>query len=531
MHEKNDSGTSAGKPVRVLVLVDELWGANINIDEGKPNILAQLLSFGWELTLVSPLPDPKPCPVAAPYPKPAAFEAIVPARSIADAGAYDGLLVLPGRTHVNLLRDPDCLRLVREARTAKLAAAAFCRGVRVFAAAGILDGATVTGHPDFEKEYLAAGARYIGYKDLKSKSDAPPPVVDGIIVTALRSNYYRAETCEAVRIAVENSRRVRGFAGQGSGGMARNNKAGKASEPAFAIYADSEELKSALLCVLSIRAFGERAAKAPVAVLTEGGADSVPSTLLASFERQGCSVLDFSLPESLRNYTYCAKAAAAARAEAWAKDSGADELVWMDADTLILREPSEIMLNPEFIAGGRPVHHLLIGSEAGAPLDAFWRSVLDATGIDEALLFPLRTTIDRVDARFYPNAGFLAVRPEAGILSAWKDSLLRFVDDEAVQAAVTTAPHRIFFHQAVLACVLAKTAGPSGFMEFSFGYNFPLHLAERCPATLKPGKLDDLYTLRYDAWNNLPGDDSAWNGIAIPPRVKEWLGSALANIG
>jgi hypothetical protein len=43
-------------------------------------------------------------------------------------------------------------------------------------------------------------------KTSRGNRTAPPPVVDGNIVTVVRSKYYREEAGEAIRTAVENAR-------------------------------------------------------------------------------------------------------------------------------------------------------------------------------------------------------------------------------------------------------------------------------------------------------------------------------------
>ena len=55
------------------------------------------------------------------------------------------------------------------------------------------------GHADYADEYAAAGATYLG--------NDHPPVLDGNILTSVRSRFYRTQTCEAIGKAVEQNRR------------------------------------------------------------------------------------------------------------------------------------------------------------------------------------------------------------------------------------------------------------------------------------------------------------------------------------
>lgn len=194
---------------RVLIMVDEGWGANAIIRDGSGGMLDYFREYGWELTAVSPRENPKPCPIAARVKGGAIMPASVLPSSIRSVASFDGIIVLPGQAHAGLIADPDCLRLLREADAEGLAVGAVCRGVRVLAAAGILAGRHVTGHADYAAEYAACGAVYHGYADQTGKSDAPPPVTDGHIVTSVRGKFYREALCVAFRDAVSDSRRRR----------------------------------------------------------------------------------------------------------------------------------------------------------------------------------------------------------------------------------------------------------------------------------------------------------------------------------
>ena len=60
---------------------------------------------------------------------------------------------------------------------------ALCGGTRVLAAADVINGVTVTGHPLYSQEYVDAGANYV---------EGPvPPVVDGNILTSRRNQRSR----------------------------------------------------------------------------------------------------------------------------------------------------------------------------------------------------------------------------------------------------------------------------------------------------------------------------------------------------
>lgn len=194
-----------GESRRVLLLADDSWGANWNIEDEKSSICEWLLSYGWKLDLASVKGEIAACAFAREATRTASLKMDLLVRDIASVEGYDAIIVLPGRSHENLLADPGTLDLLRAADRKGLVIAGFCRGVRLLAAAGVVRGRKITGHPDYAGEYGAAGARYVGFEDLEGKSDAPPPVVDGRIVTAVRSKFYREEACAAIREAVEKA--------------------------------------------------------------------------------------------------------------------------------------------------------------------------------------------------------------------------------------------------------------------------------------------------------------------------------------
>ena len=112
---------------------------------------------------------------------------------ISDVTEYDVVTIMPGESHENLRTNENALNLIQEAVAENLIVTAWCRAVRVLAAADVIDGKNVTGHVDYQAEYEAAGATFF---------ESVPPITDENIITSVRSNYYREETCEAIAMAV-----------------------------------------------------------------------------------------------------------------------------------------------------------------------------------------------------------------------------------------------------------------------------------------------------------------------------------------
>jgi len=541
-------------PVRALALVDGRYGANWNIAEGLPSIAREFADMGWRVDLASALPLVEPCAWAAGRGLPA-LEPGLRIGDIDDISAWDVLVILPGQAYDAILADPAALDLVRKAEAAGLAVASFCRGARVLARAGALEGRHMTGHADYEAEYLAAGAIYHGYRDRAGKSDAPPPVVDGNLVTSMRSNYYRGQACEAIRVAAENARAARkgrGWAAIGASGAPLPRPALSLAERkaerlvlAFPLLAGEEGAAYAL--AKSLRSFGGAFADSRIIAMVGKGGDeggpraSQPGTApsgtapsgaaLAELGALGVETASYEVPAEVEGFPLADFPAAAAAAEALVAggpDSGGAALVWTAPDTLFLREPLELLLPRGAALAFRPVHHALIGWRADAEADEYWKAVYEACGSPLEAAFTVLSTMDREPLHFYPNAGFLAVRPEAGVLGRWQRSFAA----HAPRCAPETGPgplgprRRIFAHQAFLAATILATLPRSASRELSFGYNYPLHLHGECPQHLMARALEDLTAVRYDDWQAFPG--GAGDAKAAMPPVGEGLGSWLA---
>jgi hypothetical protein len=180
--------------VNVLLLPGYQLGANWDINNSTYNIREQLEGFGWNITTAWILPAVPRCAysisVGLDY-----YPSDLLVTEVENITDYDVLCLLPNASFSQYLYDysPEAVALVREAADSGLIVAAWCKAVRILAAADVIDGLQVTGHADMQAAYEAAGATYMGSNH--------PPIVQGNIVTSVRSNYYRTEMCEAMRNA------------------------------------------------------------------------------------------------------------------------------------------------------------------------------------------------------------------------------------------------------------------------------------------------------------------------------------------
>lgn len=175
--------------VEVLLLLSHRYGANYYLNRDNYE------QFGWHVTTTA---VEKSVPACAPGTTSVRVHRLL--SEIGDVAEYDVVAIMPAskfgtQPFVDLLDSPEAMDLIRAAAAESMPIYASCSGVRLLAAAGILEGRQVIGEPRFKDEYEAAGATYI--------EGQPPPVIDGNIVTARRGLYYHLDNGDAVAIALE----------------------------------------------------------------------------------------------------------------------------------------------------------------------------------------------------------------------------------------------------------------------------------------------------------------------------------------
>jgi putative intracellular protease/amidase len=166
---------------------------------------------GWSLTAAGLAPVLQPCNLGVP------FHVDTLITQITDLSAYDCLAIMQtraydGNSHSDLLASPEAIALVQQAVAQGLLVVATCGGVRVLAAADVIDGRTVTGYAAYAAEYIAAGATYAG--------DDVPPILDGTILTSAAGRYYCQQITETMRAYFA----ARTGAAAGMGGQERRSE-------------------------------------------------------------------------------------------------------------------------------------------------------------------------------------------------------------------------------------------------------------------------------------------------------------------
>jgi hypothetical protein len=289
-------------------------------------------------------------------------------------------------------------------------------------------------------------------------------------------------------------------------------------EVVFALMPD--EAGRARVLVRSLRAFGGALADVPVWMMIPAG-----QTVFGGLSREpDVELVPFDSDPGARAFPFGEKVNAAAAAEQRAEGQ-AIRLVWLDADTLFIREPGALLIPADKRLGYCPVHHRLIGSLYDAPPDAFWSLMYEACGVPAERVFPMRTIIGAETIRPYINAGLMIVRPEAGLLRAWWARFAALYRDPRCEAFYQQhALYRIFVHQTILAAGMLAELAPGKMIELPRTFNYPLHLYADDPHP--PAALDDLITCRYESIFLEPG----WAArFPISGRLSAWIAEQFEN--
>lgn len=230
-------------------------------------------------------------------------------------------------------------------------------------------------------------------------------------------------------------------------------------------------------------------------------------------------------PQSIE-FFYSGKVFAASLCE-HALEQSQDILVWLDCDTIFLRQPDEFDLPEDICFGYRPVMHNLISSLYTEAPNEFWTRVYNLLNISGDKLFPMLTHTDRQEIRPYFNCGVMAVRPQRGIFRKWlEDWKILYSDPVFIEQAKNEKLVKIFLHQAALVGAVLNLAETSELMCLPDSINYPLFFKEMYGADHEYDDLTDVTTLRYDIYFRNPAPD--WvSRLKGPQPALDWLAEHL----
>jgi hypothetical protein len=234
-----------------------------------------------------------------------------------------------------------------------------------------------------------------------------------------------------------------------------------------------------------------------------------------------------SLPANLGDFPFANKVFIAAEAEKLAAEALAPQLVWMDTDTLVMKEPLALILKANEKIAITPVHLQNISSRMDQAADGFWQLIYSHCHVSKSRVFSMASLVDKVQIRPHFNAGLISVNPQVGILRQWRDNFAALYQDPRMQEFYEQDKrYQLYLHQAVLAATILNVCERKEIKILPNEYNFPLHLIEQMVTEDKPAWLNDLVTARYDDL-----EDGSWQtALPIKDPYKSWLKDTLRNI-
>jgi len=287
----------------------------------------------------------------------------------------------------------------------------------------------------------------------------------------------------------------------------------------FATYAESDEqLRHVCILAESLWKFGRKYADSPVWVYLSTEYTDRDTNLISRIKDSGVKIYETEIPDEASWFYYAGKVFAAGEAEKSAEKIGSP-LVWLDEDTIILNEPTDLILKEGVSFAYRPVMHNRSGSLYSEPPDEFWGRIYDVLELDPDSLYPMTTPADKQEIRSYFNAGLLAVRPEVGILRGWGDEFLKLCSDSVLsQMCRDDVIKRIFLHQTALVAPPIKKLKRDEMVELSLNYNYPMFFKRQFGALEEFDDIGDVITLRYDTYFRNPDPD--WSNQLTGPGDK-----------
>lgn len=287
----------------------------------------------------------------------------------------------------------------------------------------------------------------------------------------------------------------------------------------FMITPGETELDGLMLAG-SIRAFAGEFRDAPIRVLIPEVDKRLSEATRTQLESMDARLIRFPIDQATFEFPYAGKVFASAIAESQAAGE-AEVLAWMDVDSIVTGDPAELLLNAGQDFGYRPVDHTLIGSPDEEPVDSFWTLIYEHCGVSEDRPFPMTATVDEKRIRPYFNGGIAVVRPQRGLLRAWRDAFDRLYREASYEDFYQRdALYRTFMHQAVLAGTVLATMESAAMRELSYRVAYPLHMHADYPVVHRPAHINDLVSCRHDVFFRHPNWEET---LPARGKLREWI--------
>ena len=287
---------------------------------------------------------------------------------------------------------------------------------------------------------------------------------------------------------------------------------------AFIACVESGNLENqALLLFCSIRKYAGRYKNAPIYSFRPRTGDALEKGTLMAFDELNIMHSDEVLNAEFQRYPRANKIFACAKAEERLKE---DILVFLDSDTVIVKEPDAFGLSENILAAVRPVDNKNEGSTGSDDSnDEYWKKMYLICGVKESSF--VETVVGRERIRSFWNSGLVVVRRSEGLFRLWQDNFLKIMRSNHLPGGRIA-----FVEQLSLSPTLAKVSDKIKILDYRYNYPLPkrsLLIQPYCDA-----EIDDLVHIHYHRWFNKPG----FLEMLRPPlnrnsEIYKWISSFL----
>ena len=279
-----------------------------------------------------------------------------------------------------------------------------------------------------------------------------------------------------------------------------------APDTAFVACIESGVLeRQALLLFESIRCYTGRFRHSPIYAVSPRAGHSISASARSKLDELGVVYIDELLNTDCPEYGSANRVAAAEYVE---QQHSHDILVILDSDTLFLREPNEILLQPDVDVAVRPVDVKgMCTSGPADSFDAYWRNLCHCCGVDYNQIPWTESFTDHCRIKASYNAGLVIVRGKLGVMQRWskffftsvRQQLKPYANDRRFRSGagwVESGASRLWgSNQAALSLAIWSTT--TNVQELEPTYNYPLTVHELIDKKLRKRVFPNLVHVHY----------------------------------
>jgi hypothetical protein len=205
---------------------------------------------------------------------------------------------------------------------------------------------------------------------------------------------------------------------------------------------------------------------------------------------------------------------------AWAEENlRHDTLVFLDSDTIITGEPSDLDLPPGVDGAARPCNKWEGGVSStgpGDPNESYWQRVYAICGLKTESF--VESVVDRKRVRAYFSSGLVAVRRDARLFARWREDFFRLVQAGHIPEARRTRQ----MDEISLAATFGRAFDRVRVLDWR--YNYLLYRRPELGSPAREAQLEELIHVHYRFWFNQPGYlRQIQPSFNLSSKVLQWL--------